>query len=417
MGLQIIKEVTMGLQIIKEVTMKKLSISIIVLLLAAALAFSGGSEETPTASPDAGTLSKPSVLSIAAWGVTGDTYAQYVSVGEALKTKYDISFRVVPTGTDISRMMLLRTGTTDFAAIGSANIYALEGLGSFAAMDVGPSQLRAVYLCVGAAGSSAAVRATSDIHTFADLRGKRVPYIVGGPGINAIYKGWLAWGGLTWDDVIKVEVPSTSASYESVLNGVADVTYGPVAGSFAYKLEASPHGIRWLQMPPDAEKWAAFNEYNPMYWAQEFSLGASVSKENTVWGLGAILPSVLALPDTSDDVAYWATKAMWESYDLYKGAIAGMEVSWHLPTYMEVGLGIFPWHEGSIKYLKEIGLWTGRHEAGQKLLIKRQEDMMELWKVTREKALDMRMAHTDFPAFWLEARKEKFGDQWFVTYK
>jgi hypothetical protein len=198
---------------------------------------------------------------------------------------------------------------------------------------------------------------------------------------------------------------------------VADVTYGPVAGSFAYKLEASPHGIRWLEMPPDEEKWAEFNKYNPMYWPKEFTIGAGVSKENTVWGLGAILPAVLALPDTPDEVTYWATKTMWESYNSYKGAIAGMDESWHLPTYMEKGLGIFPWHEGSIKYLKEIGLWTDRHEAGQKLLLERQKEVMELWKATVDEALDKRMAHTDFPAFWLEARKQKFGDQWFATYK
>jgi len=136
-----------------------------------------------------------------------------------------------------------------------------------------------------------------------------------------------------------------------------------------------------------------------------------------VWGLGAILPSVLALPRTPDNVTYWATKTMWESYDAYKGAIKGMDVSWLLPRYMEKGLGIFPWHEGSIKYLKEIGLWTARHEAGQKLLLERQEEVMKLWKATVDKALDKRMAHTDFPAFWLKAREEKFGDQWYVTYK
>jgi hypothetical protein len=411
------KEATMIAQIIKEVVVKKLVISAIVLLLGAALAFGGGSAETPAASPDSGTLAKPASLSIAAWGISGDTYAQYVSVGEALKTKYGISFRVVPTGTDISRMMLLRTKATDFAGIGTANIYALEGLGEFAAMDVGPTPMRAVYLCLTSAGSSAAVRATSGIHTFADLKGKRVPCIAGAPGINSIYEGWLAWGGLTWNDVIKVDVPSTAASYESVLDGIADVTYGPVAGSWAYKLEASPHGIRWLQMPPDAEKWAAFNKYNPMYWPKEFSTGAGLSKTNTVWGLGTILPSVLALPDTPDAVAYWATKTMWESYDAYKGAIAGMAETWDLKNFMETGLGIFPWHEGSIKYLKEFGLWTDRHEAGQKLLLERQAEVMKLWKATVEKAIDLRMAHTDFPAFWLKARQEKFGDQWFVTYK
>ena len=155
----------------KEVTVKKLLISTVVLLLGTVLAFGGGAQEPDTGLPESDELLKPSSLSISAWGISGDTYAQYVSVGEALKTKYDISFRVVPTGTDISRMMLLRTGTTNFAAIGSANIYALEGLGAFAALDVGPTPLRAVYLCIGAAGSAAAVRATSDIHTFADLKG------------------------------------------------------------------------------------------------------------------------------------------------------------------------------------------------------------------------------------------------------
>ena len=52
-----------------------------------------------------------------------------------------------------------------------------------------------------------AVRADSDIHTIADLRGKRIPHgHDAGPLFHFLYVGILANGGLTYDDVERVPV-------------------------------------------------------------------------------------------------------------------------------------------------------------------------------------------------------------------
>jgi len=230
-------------------------------------------------------------------------------------------------------------------------------------------------------------------------------------------EGWLdAWGGLTWDDVIKVEVPSTTASYESVLEGVADVSYIPISSGAAYKLEASPHGVRWLEVPADEkEKWATFTPYSPNQFPLAATVGVHASEETPVWVCGQVLPAIYALPETPNDVAYWTTKAIFESYDLYKDAIAGMHVDFDLARWVEEARCITPWHEGSIQYLKEAGLWSERLEKAQPLLLERQEELARLWAATIEKATEMKLAHTDYPALWEEARQEKFGDQWYFV--
>jgi ABC-type nitrate/sulfonate/bicarbonate transport system substrate-binding protein len=60
------------------------------------------------------------------------------------------------------------------------------------------------------------------IKTYADLRGKRVPYVRGAPALNVTTEAFLACGGLTWDDVERVDFPGYSAMWTGVVNGQVD---------------------------------------------------------------------------------------------------------------------------------------------------------------------------------------------------
>lgn len=351
---------------------------------------------------------KPDLFSIAGYGVEGGSYVQYAAVGEAINKEFGIKVRQIPCATDISRLSMMNAGRVDFSAIGSGAFFATEGLEEFSEIDWGPQPLRLVYECQNIYASCMAVRGNSGIKTFADLKGKRVGYLLGNPGLTSFVAGCLAWAGLTWDDVERIDYNSTTAAYAGVLEGTCDATLQNSVASTAYKLEASPHGIYWIPMPPENKQgWERFNKVCPFYSSFLISIGAGLSEENPVWLASYSFPTLFVNPDYDKDKAYWLTKAAWESYDLYKDAFPSM-IAWNLPKYGLKTRRLYPWHEGSIKYLKEVGLWTEKLQRNQEALVERHEALGELWDDAVDEATEKKMSNVEFVKFWLEKREEKF---------
>ncbi|GAJ02509.1 unnamed protein product, partial [marine sediment metagenome] len=213
----------------------------------------------------------------------------------------------------------------------------------------------------------------------------------------------------TYDDVELVEFHSTASGYAAVLEGTADVTVMSGNGSVTYKLESSPHGLYWLPKPAeDVEGWKRLRKIAPFAFPGLFVFGAGSSEEKPVWGC-AYGVNFMVLPDKDENIAYWLTKAIHEIEEL------SWQVSDSMLEYNLVEVGLknkwpYPWHEGSIKYLKEVGLWGPAQEANQQPLIDREEALAELWKDTIDEAIDAKMTTKEFPGLWLEKRNARFPE-------
>ena len=132
-------------------------------------------------------------------GTTG--YNQAVAIGKVLKDHYNVNLRVVPGKNDVSRLMPLIKQRVQYSANGIATYFAQEGVFQFANPNWGPLPLRLVMMSYGDSNQALGVAADAGVRTYADLRGKRVPYVRGAPAINVPTEAFLACGGLTWDDV------------------------------------------------------------------------------------------------------------------------------------------------------------------------------------------------------------------------
>ena len=126
-------------------------------------------------------------------GTTG--YNQAVAIGKVLKDNYDVNLRVVPGKNDVSRLMPLIKGRVQYSANGVATYFAQEGVFQFAQPQWGPLPLRIVMMSYGDSNQALAVAADAGVRTYADLRGKRVPYVRGAPAINIPTEAFLACGG------------------------------------------------------------------------------------------------------------------------------------------------------------------------------------------------------------------------------
>lgn len=344
----------------------------------------------------------PKQISWTAYGTTSSGYAQSVGIGQMLKEKYDVGLRIIPGKNDVSRMAPLRTGQSNLCACGIAAYFAQEGVFMFGGKKWGPQRLYNMFNNIGRNGQQAVVAGDVGIKTAADLRGKRITWVRGAPALNANMTGMLAFAGLTWDDVEKVEVPGWKQSADAVINGQADATWGSTVSSAYNQLAASPRGLYWVNLPHnDKEAWARAHEVAPHWQPSMISNAVDIESNESgkvpYEGSNYPYPIFVSMQDTSDDLAYGLTKAVMENYDAFKESGPGMD-GYQLDN--QNFNWIFPYHPGSIKYFKEKGVWTDEHDAHNDMLLKRQDVLAAAWEDVTSKDI----ADDQFEAEWLSAR-------------
>ncbi len=223
----------------------------------------------------------PSTLAWSAYNTGTTGYNQSVAIGKALKDKYGTSLRVVPGKNDISRLTPLRSGKVQFVANGGATYFASEGISLFAAREWGPLPIQLLISATSDANLTIGTAKDANIKTMADLKGKRVAWVRGSDALNIGVEAMLAFGGLTWDDVIKVEFPGYGASWNGMVNGQVDAAFASTVSGPTKKLEASPRGIFWPPTPHDDDAgWQRMISAAPYFLRHTATIGSGISKDN-----------------------------------------------------------------------------------------------------------------------------------------
>lgn len=309
-------------------------------------------------------------------GTTG--YNQSVAIGKALKEAYGVNLRVIPGKNDISRLLPLRRGRVQFTANGIATYIAQEGVFQFAHPNWGPLKVRLLIASNSDANQSLGVAADANVTTFADLRGKRVAWVRGAPSLNVNTEAMLACGGLTWDDVERVDYPGYDAMWTGVVNDQVDAAFANTVSGPTRRLEASPRGIVWPTLPHDDEAcWAGLNGVAPYFTRHIATRGAAISDTNPHEGATYPYPLLTALDTQDEDLVYSMTRAIVERYDDYKGADPGAN-GWAVDR--QVFDWVVPFHAGAVRYWREAGVWTDALDAHNKRLIERQDTLAAAWE-------------------------------------
>ncbi|MGZ0189127.1 MAG: TAXI family TRAP transporter solute-binding subunit, partial [Alphaproteobacteria bacterium] len=202
--------------------MRKTVLAIAVAALAPTIAFHAAAAE----------VNLPKRLSWTAYGTTSSGYAQSIGLGNMLKGKYGSEVRVIPGKNDVSRMLPLKAGQAEICACGIASYFSREGVLMFADKKWGPQKVRNLFNNLGRNGTqSLAIAKDTGVKRIQDLKGKRVSWVKGSPALQTNVTAALAFGGLTWSDVQKVEVPGWGQSMQAILDGQADAAGGSTISS------------------------------------------------------------------------------------------------------------------------------------------------------------------------------------------
>jgi len=260
----------------------------------------------------------------------------------------------------------LRAGICDIGLFtGTDTLTSLEGILEFEPW--GPQSWRAVYLG-GPIAMGMGVRADSGIETVDDIAGIKMASYPTYPAVQFLYmEAFLAYCNLTWDDVIPVEVGGYADGMRAVIEGAVDLGFFAATSPVSYELEASIHGVHWIPLPnvtdEDKAGWARFAGINPCFYPNKVTVGAGCSEDNPqdIWGYNY---HVAAYDDLDENLAYWLTKQIYENFDAYKekhGYLGKWTHEWILGSER----WFCPWHDGSVQYFRDEGLWTDEMELKQ----------------------------------------------------
>ncbi|GAB5469858.1 MAG: TAXI family TRAP transporter solute-binding subunit [Rhodospirillales bacterium] len=356
-------------------------------------------------------ISLPKQLSWTAYGTGSAGYNQAVAIGSALKNVVGTDLRVLPGKNDVARTEPLRRGRVQFSATGvGGSFMAQEGVFAFGTQNWGPQPVRvllannggAINLAVGVAGDI-------DVETYADLKGKRVAWVKGAPALNVNVTAYLAYADLTWDDVEKVEFGGFGDSWKALANGQVDAAFASTNSGRAYEAESSPRGLIWPPIDPDnTEGVARMQAIAPFFRTNTATVGANISAENPAPGATYAYPVLVSMADQDADLVYNMTKAMVELYPDYEGAAPGIN-GWNIDN--QNFEWVVPYHDGAIRYFKEVGVWSDDAQAHNDNLVKRQEALAAAWK----KLADSGTAEGDWVGSWDAARREALKNGGFAV--
>ena len=338
----------------------------------------------------------PRTMSWSAYNLGTTGYNQAVGIGKALKDNYNVNLRVLPGKNDVSRLLPLQRGRVQFSANGVATYFGQEGVFQFAGKTWGPMRLRLVMASHGDSNQALGVANDLGIKSYADLRGKRVPYVRGAPALNVTTEAFLACGGLTWDDVERVDFPGYNAMWTGIVNGQVDAAYATTVSGPTRKLEASPRGIFWPPAPhDDAGCWQRMDGVVPFMQKHMATRGAAISEDNPHEGATYPYPMLITLAGQDEQLVHDLAKAIHIHYEEYKNADPG-SIGWAMER--QNFQWVVPFHEGAVRYFKSIGVWSDADDAHNSRLIQRQNVLATAWQAHRAEDPD------DFSAAWMVRR-------------
>lgn len=325
----------------------------------------------------------PDTMTWSAYDVGSAGYAEASAIADAFGKKYGTRIRIQPSGSAIGRLQPLISGRADVGFLATETFFAAEGIYDFSTRRWGPQNFRAMAGRPSSIGVFTAKDA--DIKTLSELKGRRFAYVAGNPSINVKCDALLSFAGLTRDDVEAVMFPTYASAMSSLARGEADASCTTTTPSHVYELAESPRGIRWLDVPKDdKEGWANLNKTTPFLAPFTETLGAGISEENPVNIMSYRYPVLVVRANEDADKVYNMLKAVDETYPMYKDATAAMP-RWDIKLSGTPAIDV-PFHEGAIRYLKEIGVWTDEAQAWNDARIKRLDVLLEAWPKAVEEA-------------------------------
>lgn len=295
------------------------------------------------------TAAGPKNYILATGGTSGTYYPFGGAIANIWNTKVEnMNVTAQATGASAENLRLINKGDAEFALVQNDVMdYAYNGTDLFEGEKLSNlATIGTLYPEV----VQIAVSKSSGIKSIADFRGKRISVGDAGSGVEFNAKQILEGYGLTFDDIKKSNL-SFKESAEGIQNGTLDgcfVTAG-VPNSALQEL-AFTAGLILIPVDGDAAD-KICSKYG--YYTKTTIPGGTYNGTDTDTAALAIKCTLAVSSKLDTDTVYQMTKALFENLpELATAHAKGKEVTAEKAI---TGVSV-PFHEGAVKYFKEIGL-------------------------------------------------------------
>ncbi|MPZ78705.1 MAG: TAXI family TRAP transporter solute-binding subunit [Deltaproteobacteria bacterium] len=200
------------------------------------------------------------------------------------------------------------------------------------------------------------VRDKSDIKAVADLKGKRMAWDFGGHAINQTWQNaMLEIGGLKPSDVTQVRVSNLNDGIRGVPEGKVDGTISALGIGVVEEVNAM-EPIRFLNLP-DTE---AANKVLAPYGASIVKPGPGTGVKGDIHVVGYPL-HLVSSDKVSEKTVYTLVKTWWDNLSELE-TLHPLFKRWSKKHQALTNFTV-PYHPGAVKFYKEVGVWTAKHDA------------------------------------------------------
>ena len=343
----------------------------------------------------------PTTLTVTAYETGSNAFNQAVAIGQMYKARYNTDLRILPAGNDVARLGPLRSGRAQITSTGIGMYFAQEGVLEFAAREWGPQPMQLLLSSLTCSGQSLGATRDSGVRAAKDVIGKRAGIIVGSPAATYSMQALIAFGGGTFQNVRTVEFASYGALMKGVVNNEIDLFFASTISGQAKEIESSPRGIVWVPFPTsDTEGWKRMQDLAPYFYPHKVTCGAGITKGEVVESSVYPYPLFMAYASQPESLIWGLTKALLVNYNDYKDNVVGVDGLEGKRQNLE---WILPYHAGSVRALKEAGLWTDAAQKHNDMLLRRQAALVDTWQAYVKNAPSEEKA---FRAGWMSARRD-----------
>jgi TRAP transporter TAXI family solute receptor len=292
------------------------------------------------------------------------TYSVGSAVAKLFTEKANIQTVVQPHGGPNAFVPGVNAGELDFCGANVLELrYALTGTKYFQGRPMPNLRVVSVLLPLRTAFF---VKADSPIKSLKDLKGKRIPSDYSAQKVvYQITTGLLANAGLTWDDVKHDPVANVNRGADDFMEGKVDAFFFDITSGKVQEAASKVGELRALPVDPSAEAMARFRESMPVAYPflQESSKVFPGIEEPTY--VAAFDFVLLTNSKQPDDLIYKLTKTLYNGKKDLTSYFKPLGDEFSQDKMAKV-LPNGEYHEGAIKFYKEVGLWPPKEGVIQK---------------------------------------------------